>query len=181
MGAAVFENMATWTMTEALKSLGYWLNLAARRTLLFAQIVGALLLAIFVAMVFETREPPFEILPHAPIAVQAGQWAEVRLQVRRDMTRRCTVSYSRTLIDADGSRFDLPGGNETTSGVMRNHTRTPGVLPLMVLMPPLKEPGRHGIDPGPAVLKVTRAWACNPVQELWPIRADTVTQLYVLP
>lgn len=168
-------------MTDAIKTAAGWVNFMAKRTLLFAQVVGVLLLSIFVAMALETRAPPFEILPHPPIEVQAGQWAELRIPVSHDRSRRCSVHYSRKLIDSDGSRFDLPGGAETADGSRRNEGKVPGVMKLMIQIPPLKVDGTPGIDHGVATLTVTRAWVCNPLQELWPIRADTVTQLYVLP
>ena len=181
MGCCLNQGMDHRTMTDAIKSAACWVNFIARRTVLFAQVIAVSLVLVLVAMALETRDSPLTVLPHSPVAVHAGQWAEIRLPVRRDLTRRCAVEYHRMLIDSDGSRFDLPGGAEVPDGIRRNEAKTPGIMPLMVLVPPLKTGGQPGIDPGPATLKVTRAWACNQIQELFPIREESITPLYVLP
>lgn len=182
MGCCIPQSMATRTMTDAIKSAACWINFLAARTLLFAQTMGVLMLALLIAMAIETRDPPLVLVPTAPVAVTAGEWAEIRIPLQRDMTRRCSVTYQPVLIDADGSRFPMPGGAETADGITALEARSPGLVKLMLLIPPIRLPGvRDGVDTGPAELRITRTFSCNPLQDLIPIRAHTSTALYVLP
>ena len=168
-------------MTKAVSKWFSALTFAVGRILLLFQLLGIGVLLLIGAMALETRDPPFDILPHQATRAQAGQWVELDLPVRRDLGRKCSVTYTRVLVDSDGSRFDLAGGGETPDGIRRIEAKNPGRLRLMLLMPPPKVDGRSGIDPGSADLITHREYVCNPVHKLWPIRSTTVARLYVQP
>lgn len=168
-------------MTETIKAWAWWVNTLARRTLILAQSIGVCLLALLLAMAFETREPPLTVFPQPAFDVRPGEWAELRIPVRRDLSRNCGARFERILIDVDGSRFPIPGGEETAEGIREIDRQSPGELKIMVLIPPARFGTQAGIDPGPAVLRTTRVYWCNPLQEIFPIRSQSSTLLNVLP
>ncbi len=134
----------------------------------------------FVAMLFANRAPPLVGLPHDPITVTAGQWAEISVPVMRDLSRRCSVTYTRRVVDSDGSKFDLPSGGESPDSIRHNETQSPGRMRVMVLIPPARTVGSLGIDAGPGKIITTRHWVCNPAQAIWPIEQTAQTPIYVL-
>ena len=183
MGAHAAEIVVDWghAMTDHIKNAMWWINAGAKRTLIFAQAIGVMLLALLIMMAFESRLPPVEALPTAPMTVHAGDWNTLLIPVRRDMSRRCSISYEVILIDSVGVRFPMIGGDSTPDSIQEMEARHPGVIPLGVFIPPLKHPWRGGISEGPAELLITRTSACNPLQELIPIRSRSSIALLILP
>jgi hypothetical protein len=135
--------------------------------------------AMFVMMLLANRTPPLQALPHEPISVRPGEWSEVSVPVTRDLSRRCSVTYSRRVVDSDGSKFDLPGGGESAESIRNLSQVSAGQMRLMVLMPPARAASAIGIDFGPGQLITTRSWVCNPAQAIWPIQQTHITPIYV--
>ena len=158
------------------------LTWAFGKIILFVQILGLGLIAMIVVAALETREMPFVLtVPEKPIPVHAGQWAELTFPVKRDMTRRCSMTYERTLMDRDGTRWPPTVGGESAEGIEHLHKTSPDALKYQVPIPPLKNGDNAGIDPGPAWLIVNREYVCNPVQRYFPLRSTSIIPLEVLP
>jgi hypothetical protein len=183
MGTHAAEVVAEWghSLTDQIKSALWWINALANRTLILAQTVGVLLLALLIMMALESRAPPVVALPVSQMDVQAGEWATLNIPVRRDMTRQCSIRYEIVLIDSGGVHFPMIGGEATADGIRAMEDRNPGMIRLGVSIPPMKRPGKDGISEGPAALLITRSSSCNPLQDAFPIRSQSSTPLYILP
>jgi hypothetical protein len=144
------------------------------RSLIIAQGTILLMLGIFVWQISD-RAPPFEIMPHAPIQVRAGEWAELRVPVKRDLSRHCDATLDRYIFDANNKRFDI-GSNLAFSDAMirRLESQTPGELLMVLQMPP-------AISPGPARLVSALDYRCNKAHQLWPISIQHDIHLDIVP
>ena len=158
------------------------LTWAFGKIILFVQVLGLGLIAMIVAAALETREMPFVLaVPEHPIPVRAGRWEELTFPVYRDLSRRCSMTAIRTLMDKDGTRFQPTIVSETPEGIERLAKLSPGYLKYLVPIPPLKRDDDAGIDPGPAWIVVNREYVCNPVQRYFPLRSTSIIPLEVLP
>ena len=130
------------------------------------------------------RAPPFEILPHLPIKVHAGEWAQLVVPVRRDVSRNCSASWDRYIFPSQrgnsvNGRFDLGSGSMGPDGIRDLQERLPNQLAINVLIPPLAGPGRAGITEGPAEFISELEYVCNPTHRLKPIQVRTTIHLEI--
>lgn len=156
------------------------------RGLYLGQILLVALAAITVAGLLvgvSDRKPPFAILAHEPVLVQAGQWASLNVPVYRDLERKCDASYSRFIYDADNSRVDLGIGFKPWEEILADDKRTPGRLLVTIPVPPIEAPGvKGGIKPGPGRLATDLEYTCNKGHAyLYPIKVHTDILLDIQP
>ena len=113
------------------------------------------------------RSPPFELLSYATNRPGPGGTLVVRAQVRRDLERECSVTFSRYLFDRFGARHEASGPQLMTPQALRNmDAMAPGQLNLQVPIPP-------AFPPGPASLTTVLEYRCNPLQDvLRPINVE---------
>lgn len=125
-------------------------------------------IALFVALVQFIvwgldRTPPYTELSARADSARSGAELRVRLEVRRELHRRCDADMSRSVFDAAGTRFDLPGMDEFPAARIESIARrTPDAMSVSIVTP-------TGMAAGRAVLVTTLRYYCNPVHHFFPI------------
>jgi hypothetical protein len=118
----------------------------------------AILLACFVQIAFwaADRTPPFVLGPYTSTSAPPGGTVRIVAKVQRDLSRKCSVVFSRHLIDASGARYDLVSGQTMSAYALEAMEKLmPGELRLQVHIPP-------GTPPGLAHLFTVLEYSCNP-------------------
>lgn len=110
------------------------------------------------------RSPPFELLSVSTSATVAGEYILIDAKVRRDPSRNCDVKYMRYITDAAGYRTELGGLQYMTDeAIDALEKETPGELHLAIRIP-------ENVVSGNAVIGTVLSYACNPVQQVFPIQ-----------
>ena len=111
------------------------------------------------------REPPLRLISQVepiPSAV-AGSSVILRAMVKRQTQRGCDLTYTRFLLDVNGTRYDISGiqvmDDSVISLIEKEH---PGELNISFIVP-------AGVPPGLARLITTSNYVCNPLHNWWPI------------
>lgn len=137
----------------------------------------AILLAAAAAMLFLAmdREPPFVSISYVSTPAQRGGTAVINAEVRRDLRRRCSVQFSRFMVDAAGTRWEVTPLTTVTAQGLRvfdaastDRLRVPVNVPL-------------GAAPGRATLITPLAYRCNVMHDFFPIDVVLSYQFEVLP
>ena len=150
------------------KSLNDW----AQRSVWLA---WALLLAIAIgaAALMLDRRPPFTITSYETNSPRAGGILMVNANVARELERRCSVTFSRYMVDSSGLRADLmPDFTMTAQALEELDHATPGRLLLDIHIPDY-------VSAGPAVLVTPLEYRCNPWHSLMPIETTMVIKFEV--
>ena len=127
------------------------------------------------AWMFTDREPPFAVLSVEPAAAKPGEFVTIRAKVRRDIQRKCSVSFSSAILDSHGTRVqDFGTVHFTAEMVEEMERRNPGKLAVRIQVPP-------GMSPGPAALVIPREYVCNRTHVLLPIPVMDTMHFTVLP
>lgn len=100
--------------------------------------------------------PPIQILSYEISTAYPGGYTEIRTQVIRDLTRNCSLTTNRYLVDSRGYRFDLPEGYTSTRNISGLEKRAKGQDLLVISIP-------MGVATGEAILYTTLVYICNPV------------------
>ena len=121
------------------------------------------------------REPPFTVVSSVSFPAKAGEVAAIRSVVKRDLDRKCSVTYSRMFIDSKGVAWDLTEGVRlmTASALNELDKRNPDSLVVKVTIP---RESSEGIGSLLTVLEYT----CNPVHQLYPIPVVMMTDVEVV-
>lgn len=122
------------------------------------------------------RTPPFEMLSYNALPARAGDNSIIKLDVRRDLARKCSVTYSRMFFDAKGARFEVTSGQQVMSAaaIEESNKRAPNTLRLSIMVP-------TKASPGVGALITTLDYACNPVHQLYPVQVLITMDIEVLP
>lgn len=153
-----------------------WFEQLPQRSLLVAWLIilSSAVQCIFWAL---DREPPFKLLSYTATAARAGDSLKLDSQVWRDETRKCRIDYTRYIYDSTKREAPLPSA-PSVSAAQRDEfaLNSPGWRRELVPIP-------EGLAPGPAVIRSTLNYYCNPLQEwwTWPIVVQTEYQLPILP
>lgn len=110
------------------------------------------------------RESPFRVIESRSIAAKPGDNTTINAIVRRDLSRKCKVVYSRVFYDSTGTMFNLTDMPQKTSakGIADINTRMPNELRLGFQIP-------SGASIGPAAVVTYLDYECNPVHKFYPI------------
>ncbi|CDS48912.1 hypothetical protein [Polaromonas sp. CG9_12] len=110
------------------------------------------------------RTPPFVLLGYTANAARPGEQIVVHARVQRDLTRRCSVTYSRSFYDAAGTRYDLTQGDVLMNAAALDDLsrRMPRELVFGITAPRSATPGR-------AAIVTALDYVCNPMHLLYPI------------
>ena len=109
------------------------------------------------------REPPFEMTKINSVMIY-GDVVKFDLNVRRDLTRNCSVEFGRHFIDSAGYRHDIVVGQIMDAQALAEMDKAMGgKLLLSMDLPP-------GMARGSAVMNTVLRYSCNPLQALWPIQ-----------
>ena len=109
------------------------------------------------------RAPPFALLKINAVEVNQNV-ARFNLDVRRQLDRGCSVEFARHLIDADGYRHDTSVGQIMDAQALAEMDRRMGGRLLLSMDLPA------GMAKGPAAMVTALRYACNPLQNIWPIQ-----------
>lgn len=142
-------------------------------------LAGLLLFAVALGQVLMwglDRRAPFELDSYTANPARPGDAAIIRASVRRDLSRRCSVTYSRMFFDASGARFDVTMGAQLMNAQALDdlNRRSPDALVLSVTVPPLAAPGMGQLV---SVLD----YVCNPMHQLYPVAVLMTMDVEVLP
>lgn len=122
------------------------------------------------------RSPPFELLHYRVTPARPGEAIVVRASVQRDLTRHCSVMYSRHFFDAGGIRYDLTLGDMLMNAPALDdlNRRMPNEMIFSIATPPSATPGKGAI--------VTALdYVCNPLHRLYPITLILTIDVDILP
>ena len=153
--------------------------LLARIDAFLQRIVIVAQLTIFAALIVVMvqaldREPPFHLLSVEPAAAKPGETVRLRMAVTRDITRPCSASFSRYVVDSEATRYFLDASQASRKLIEAIELRTPGRLDVA-----FKVPDASAI--GPATLITSLEYTCNKVHYLWPIEVTMTAPFEVLP
>lgn len=141
-------------------------------------ITGAVLLLLILGQVFLwalDRSPPFSVVNYQVTPVQAGQMAVVNVSVKRDLSRMCSVTYSRMFLDSKGVTWDLTEGVRVMTAQALNELdrRNPSALTIKISIP-------AAAAIGPGTIMTVLEYICNPVHQAYPIPVVMLTNVEVL-
>ena len=118
---------------------------------------------------------PFVMLDYTAESVRPGAVLRVDVQVRRDLSRKCSVTFSRHMFDSAGTRVDLVGSTQMTAKALEGlEKHSPGQLRMAVPIPPYVSIGR-------AHLVTPLAYVCNAWHSVRPIETTMVIDFEVVP
>lgn len=122
------------------------------------------------------RDAPFVLLDYHVDAVKAGGNTVVIADVRRDMSRSCSVSFSRTFFDSKGTRFELTEGSQmmNRAALELYNRRSPNILAFNVAVP-------KAAAPGWGTVMTPLDYECNPIHQWRPISMVLTQDVEVLP
>jgi hypothetical protein len=141
-------------------------NLFLRR-LLIVPVLVLILFGVKLVMWGADRAPPFKVLHVNPAIAAPGQPVRLVAQVRRDLHRKCSVTFTRHLFDGAGFRHDMEGAQMLSDEALRAlDARAPGMLNVTLRVP------SHA-SPGSASLVTALDYECNPMHAAWPIHVVT--------
>ena len=130
--------------------------------------------AVLVIIQAMDREPPFQVLSVEPAFARAGDTVTITAKVKRDTTRNCSASMSRSIFDSDGKRSDYALQKFSDAMIDDMEQRNPGVLRVSVQVP-------QNANIGTARLVSVLDYRCNRVHALWPIEVTTTLPFEVIP
>ena len=121
------------------------------------------------------RTPPFVLKNYTVFNASAGQTAFVNASVERVLTRDCTVTFSRYLVDSQRIRHEIGGSQYMSSAALNQMEQAmPGALRLAIKLP-------MDMPVGPANLITALEYRCNPMHGMWPVDVLLEMKLEVLP
>ena len=121
------------------------------------------------------RTAPFELVSYVAPSARPGDTITIRAKVHRNLTKSCSVLFSRSFFDSAGTRFELTDGaqlmNHASLQVMND--RTPDALYVSIKVP-------LWAAPGSAIILTTLDYQCNPMHQLYPISVVMVLNMEVI-
>ena len=106
---------------------------------------------------------PFVMHGYTVEPVRPGEILRLKAEVRRDLKRKCAVTFSRHMFDSAGTRLDLVGQTSmTAAGLEQLNAIDKDVLRLAIPIPDYAKPG-------PAILVTPLVYSCNAWHGLRPI------------
>lgn len=121
------------------------------------------------------NKPPFLLIAYTVSPTERGDLAILRVNVKRDLSRDCSVTYSRMFYDAEGTRTELTPDVQlmTAEAINDLDARTPDKLVITVRVP--KEAAK-----GLGAVVTPLEYVCNPLHQLYPIHLLLRMNLEVL-
>ena len=136
----------------------------------------AALLGWFGVLVFWAQDnaPPFELKNYTVQNSHPGGTIIIRANVVQHLERKCSVEYSRVLVDAFDVRHPRDQTSLTAEGLADLDRANPGRLYTPVVVP-------VGTAIGPARVVVPQRYECNPWHRYFPLTVITKFNVEVLP
>jgi len=125
-------------------------------------------------MMADTKAP-FAMNSYTVEPVKAGGILRLEAHVTRDLTRKCSVTFSRHAFDSAGTRLDLVGQTTMTAFALEQlELIDAGKLKLAIQIPEFAKPG-------PAVLITPLVYTCNAWHGLRPIEYTMTVNFEISP
>jgi hypothetical protein len=119
------------------------------------------------------RETPFRVVETLPANALPGERIVIDVIVQRDIKRKCSAQYTRTINDAAGVRHEMEGVSSATAEAITNiETATPGRLRVSFTIP-------SNAAPGQAIMTTSLVYSCNPIHAFWPIHTTVYFPFYI--
>ena len=123
------------------------------------------------------RVAPLQMIKYRPMVGQPGGMVIIEADVKRDLSRGCSVVGNRTMYDAKGTLFTI-SDNKTVSAKALEvlDSLMPGKTAIAITIPLEAAPGK-------AKIVTTLNYTCNPLQRLldWPIEHLMINDVTVVP
>lgn len=102
-------------------------------------------------------KPPFTLISYTSTVAKPGGVVSFDADVKRDLSRKCSVTFSRHMFDSKGHRTDISSGQTMTSkGIAEMDNLTPNKLKLDITVP-------VSASPGLAHLFTVLDYRCSPI------------------
>lgn len=119
--------------------------------------------------------PPFRMVSATANSPRAGELLRADVVVTRDLSRRCSVQFSRHIFDSSSTRIDVtPLTFMPASALDQLDAESPGHQRLAIPLPAY-------IKPGPAKLVTPLAYTCNLWHSARPIEVLMTVDFEVAP
>lgn len=116
---------------------------------------------------FKMTGPP--IYTHAV----SGEPVKVTIPIKQDLTRDCSLLFSRYMFDSEGTRLDLQATRfVSATGIILLDKTTPNSIQISLDIP-------KQTAPGIATIVTQLAYMCNPLQYIWPVDHDMIFTIKV--
>lgn len=140
--------------------------------------IGAFLFFIALAQLMMwsfDRSPPFVVLAYDAPPTHRGGVAVIKASVKRDLDRKCSVTYSRMFLDSKGASSDLTDGMRMMGATALDelNRRSPDGLTLKVHIPDTAETGK-------ALVITALEYVCNPLHQIYPISVTMLNEIVIL-
>lgn len=117
---------------------------------------------------------PFSVTgPSEHTKAVPGESVTIKVPVKRDVTKKCSVLFSRYMYDSDGTYHDLMATRfQSYSGILKLNEINPNQVKFSFTVP-------EDATPGPATVITQLAYMCNPLQSIWPMDYDMVLTINI--
>lgn len=136
-------------------------------------IIPAVMVAMQVACWVLERTPPIVIKDYVVNDAPQGGPVVLSISVKRDLTRRCSVTLTRVFFDAVGTRHHIVTQHHNTLASAMNEKLMPGRLTIGFDIP-------SAAARGAGHLVTTAEYTCNPLHTVWPIPLEMSQKIEVL-
>ena len=118
--------------------------------------------------------PPYEVMQYTATNGKPGERVTVDGAVKRDLSRPCTVSVRRYIVDSTGAEYESQRQTLDLEAARERERTMPGRVKFAATLPMM-------IHPGTARHVVALAYTCNPLHYIFPIKMQVQYQFEVLP
>lgn len=145
-----------------------------QRSAWLAWLILALSAAGLIVLMGDSK-PPFRMISATTNTPRAGEVLRADVVVVRDLSRRCSVTFSQHIFDSSSTRVDmLPLTFMPAAGLDQLDAESPGHLRLAIPLPDY-------IKPGPAKLVTPLAYVCHAWHSVRPIEVLMTVEFEVAP
>lgn len=121
------------------------------------------------------REPPFVVLDGGVVPpANVGGILKIKGDIRRDITRGCSLTVSHWIEDRVGFRSYLPVVEMSAESIAKLEQIAPGTTKFSNMIP-------YSVATGSAIYHAENRYVCNPTHVIWPIVVVTRLPFEVLP
>ena len=133
--------------------------------------------AVIVASLFwaSNTTPPFVLKDYKAMPLYQGGMITIDANVERDLDRRCSVKYSRKIVDSAGIVYSIEPTTEMSYNAIKVlEELNPGKLRINAQT-------SNSISTGWATVLTPLSYSCNPLQKIFPIQMVLKMRVQVMP
>jgi hypothetical protein len=111
--------------------------------------------------------------PATQTVATPGKKVKIEVPIERDITKKCSVLFSRYMYDSQGTYHDLMATRfQSYNGILKLHQINPNTVKFSFQVP-------EDASEGPATVVTQLAYMCNPLQAVWPMDYDMVIKIHI--